>query len=72
MNSASKNFRKKWKTQVAHNKKKCYGGLFDNEGHAAMKVNLLCDKFGIKRRNPMINLKPDVIQQVINLFEKVK
>ena len=51
---------------MAHNKKQDYGGFFDNEEHAAMKVNLLCDKFGIKRKTPMIDLNPDVTQQVIN------
>merc|ERR1712096_595795 len=40
-----------------------YGGLFDNEEHAAMRVNLLCDEFGIQRRNPMIDIELDKIQQ---------
>ena len=42
------------------------GGLFDNEEQAAMQVNLLCDKNGIKRKNAMIDLEPDITQQVIN------
>jgi hypothetical protein len=31
-----------------------------------MKLNLLCDKNGIKRKNPMIIIEPDEIQQVIH------
>jgi len=50
---------KQWKAELSHNKKICYGGLFDNEEHAAMKVNLLCDKFEIERRNPTINVRLD-------------
>ena len=42
------------------------GGLFDDEEHAAMKVNLLCDEFGIKRKNPNFIMEPDAIQQVIH------
>jgi hypothetical protein len=57
---------KKWQAQL-HNKKKYYGGLFDNEEQAAMKINLLCDKIGIERKNPMIDLKPDAMQQKIKL-----
>ena len=47
-----------------HKGKKYYAGLFDNEKHAAMKVNLLCDKLGIKRKNPMIDVELDTIRQV--------
>ena len=50
-----------------YNKKKYFGGYFDNEEQAAMKVNLLCDKNGIERKNPMIIIKTDVIQQVTNM-----
>ena len=53
---------------MTHKKKKYYGGLFDNEEHAAMKVNLLCDKYGIERKNPMIDINPNVIKQVIHSF----
>jgi hypothetical protein len=53
---------KKWQAQLAHNKKR-YGGYFDHEEHAAMKVNLLCDKYKIKRKNPMIDIDLDGIQQ---------
>merc|ERR1712096_117318 len=55
---------KKWQAELTHNKKQCYGGLFDNEEHAAMKVNLLCDRLGIKYKNPMIDIEPDKIQTV--------
>jgi len=58
--------RKRWQAQLVHKKKKRFGGLFKKEKHAAMKVNLLCDEFGIKRKNPMIDLQPDAIQQVQN------
>ena len=55
-----------------HNKKTYYGGHFDNEKHAAMKVNLLCDKYEIERKNPAINLEPNAIQQVIHLLLSIK
>ena len=48
-----------------HNKKRYYGGYFDNEEQAAMKVNLLCDKYEIERMNPMINITMDEIQQSV-------
>ena len=57
-----------WKVQLAYNKKQYHGGYFDNEEHAAMKVNLLCDKYGIERKNPVINIDPDGIQKVILSF----
>jgi len=56
---------KKWQTQLKHNQKFYYGGYFDNEEHAAMNVNLLCDKYEMARKNPMINIKEDVIQQLL-------
>ena len=31
-----------------------------------MKVNLLCDKYETERKNPMITIEPDVMQQVIH------
>jgi len=55
---------KKWQAELKHNKINICGGLFDDEKQAAMKVNLLCDKYQIERKNPMINLGPDEIQQV--------
>ena len=58
----------KWRAQLTHNKKKYSGEYFDNEEHAAMKVNLLCDKYKIRRKNPRIDLEPDVIQQVMHSF----
>jgi len=48
-------YAKKWKTELSHNKKKFYGGYFDNEVQAAMNINLLCDKYKIKRKNPIID-----------------
>jgi len=56
---------KKWEAQLIHNKKQNHGGYFDNEKHAAMKVNLLCDKYEIARKNPMINIDLDQIQRII-------
>jgi len=58
--------KKRWQVQLTYNKKRFFGGLFDNEKHAAMKVNLLCDKLGIQRKNPMIDIEFDVIPQVHN------
>ena len=49
-----------------HNKKSYLGGLFDDEKQAAMSVNLLCDKYGKERKNPMIKIELDAIQQVIH------
>jgi hypothetical protein len=57
---------KKWKAQLHYKGKTYYGGLFDNEEHAAMGVNLLCLKFGIKRKNLRINMNKDAIRQVIH------
>ena len=51
-----------------HNGKSYSGGKFDNEVHAAMKVNLLCDKYGIKRKNPNFIIEPDAIQKVMTLI----
>jgi hypothetical protein len=56
---------KKWKAQLKHNGKNYHGGYFDNEEHAAMKINLLCDEYGIKRKNPEINI--NFIQEVIHV-----
>ena len=54
---------KKWQAQLK-NKGKNYCEYFDIEEHAAMKINLLCDKIEIERKNPEINI--DGIQKVIN------
>ena len=56
---------KKWQVQLFHNKTHYYGGNFDNEEQAAMKINLLCDKFGKERKNPMINIDLAEVQKVI-------
>jgi hypothetical protein len=56
--------KKKWQTKLTHNNTIYCGGYFDNEEQAAMKINLLCDKNGIKRKNLMIKTEPDIIQQV--------
>ena len=53
---------------MAYNKKIYYGGHFDNEEHAAMKINLFCDKYGIERKHLMINIDLHVIQRVIMTF----
>jgi len=57
---------KQWQVQLGHNQKQYYGGNFDNEEHAAMKVNLLCDKYGKERKNPTINIDSDLIQEIKN------
>merc|ERR1711925_40535 len=56
---------KKWVVQLKYNKKLYYGGYFDDEEQAAMKVNLLCDKYEIKRKNSKIEIEPDTIQQSV-------
>merc|ERR1711925_46400 len=56
---------KKWYTQLKHNRNNHCGGYFDEEEHAAMKVNLLCDKYETERKNPMINV-------AIPKYEKTK
>ena len=61
---------KKWQAQLTDDKKKYYGGLFDNEKHAAMKVNLLCDNNGIKGKNTVIIIEPDKIKQVMHALSK--
>ena len=47
---------------MTHNKKQYFGGYFNIEQHAAMKVNLLCDEHKIERKNPTINIELDEIQ----------
>jgi hypothetical protein len=58
--------RKKWKAQLTHNKKLYFGGLFDNEEHAAMKVNSLCGMCELEYKNSIISQEPNGIQQVIH------
>jgi len=55
--------KKQWAAQLTRNNKNYSGGLFNDEKQAAMKVNLLCDKYKMKRKNPMIIIEPDAIQQ---------
>ena len=50
---------------MIHKGKNYYGGYYDNEEHAAMKINLLCDKYEIERKNPTIEIGPDVMQQSV-------
>jgi len=50
--------RKKWKVQCVHNQQRYYGGAFNLEEDAAMRVNSLCDQLGIQRKNPMIIIEP--------------
>merc|ERR1712034_83731 len=59
---------KKWNAHLKHKGKEYYGGYSDNEEHAAMKVNLLCDKYELERKNPTINTKPNAIQQNTNFI----
>ena len=51
-----------------HNKNNYHGGLFDKEEDAAMKINLLCDKCGIERKNPMIDIELFEDHHVIHLL----
>ena len=57
---------KKWSVQLQHNQKKYFGGYYDDQENAAMRVNLLCDQLEIERKNPTINIKLNKIQQVTN------
>merc|ERR1712034_256920 len=54
---------KKWQATLMHKTQEYHGGYFDIEEHAAMKVNLLCDKYGEARKNPMIIIEPDAMQK---------
>ena len=58
---------KKWQATLQHNKKKYFGGGYDNQEHAAMGVNLLCDKLKIERKNPTIQIKLNEIPQVTDI-----
>merc|ERR1711925_32978 len=65
--------RKKWEAKLNQNKKQYNGGYFDNEEHAAMKVNLLCDEYKIERKHPAIEIDSDAMQQSVMhlLFIKI-
>ena len=49
----------KWHALLQHNKKKYNGGYHNTQEKAAMAVNLMCDKLGIKRKNSEINITLD-------------
>jgi len=53
--------RRKWVAQLVLNKTTYNEGLFEDEQHAAMAVNLLCDKYGIQRKNQTI--EPNAIRE---------
>ena len=53
---------------LQYKKKDYHGGFFNNEEHAAMATNLLCDKLEIERKNPTINTELNEIQDVTNTF----
>ena len=61
---------------MKQNQKQYHIGYFENEEHAAMNVNSLCDRLGVEHKNPTIDIKLDKIYQVIQLLsiehEKVK
>ena len=62
---------KGWQAQFKRKGKDYYGGLFDNEEQAAMKVNLMCDELEMDRKNPMINIRLNAIQQVMYLIHTI-
>jgi hypothetical protein len=64
-------YQKKWKAELQYNKKKYSGKFFENEEHAAMKVNSLCDEFRIERKNPMITIEPDAIQKQFKNYTSI-
>jgi hypothetical protein len=57
---------RKWKARLIHNKKSYSCGYFHHEKEAAMSVNFLCDKLGIKRKNP----NKDAIQEKTKEFKE--
>ena len=59
---------KKWKATLTHNNEQYHGGYFEHKEQAAMKVNLLCDTFGIERKNLKIYVESDAMQQVTHLI----
>ena len=67
---------KNWQARLAHKGKKYHAGVFDIEEDAAMSVNLLCDKYEIKRKNPTIDIELYDTQQVMHslsiVYKKVK
>ena len=65
-NSKKNIYKNKWQTILQHNQKRYYAGYHDNQENAAMSINLICDKLGIKRKHPTINTNLDEIQQVTN------
>ena len=63
---------KKWQAELYHNQKRIYGRLYDKEEDAAMKVNLLCDIYEVKRKNPMIDIELFEDHQVIHSLRIVR
>jgi hypothetical protein len=60
---------KKWYVQISVKGEKIkYGGLFNDELHAAKKVNQLCENFGMSPQNPgigqMSTQEPPVTREV--------
>jgi len=49
----------KWAVDFKVNKKRHYGGYFDEQIEAAKRVNQLCDELGIPRKNPEVNAIPN-------------
>jgi len=64
--------KKKWRARLNYNELTYSGGSFENQKHAAMSINLLCDKHGIERKNPTINIKTEVIQQARNITARAE
>merc|ERR1712034_172251 len=69
----------KWQAELLQDKKKYYGGLFDNEKDAAMKVDELsdqfcmnfCDKLCAEDKNPKNNVNLNEINSLVLLFLSV-
>jgi len=63
---------KAWRGKFQYKCTTYFGKYFDNQVHAAMSVNLLCDELVITRKNPTIDIKLDVIQQRKEKISKYK
>ena len=66
---------KKWRTVVCWQKKKYNGGYYLNELDGAKRVNQLCDKLGIDRKNPEVDAMPNnervIFKRTFNCFSQI-
>ena len=62
----------KWQTRLTSDKKTCFGGYFDDEEYAAMKINSLCNELSIQRKNPIIDINLNEIQPVTHSLSIIR